>query len=52
MNNNNNQIFSAEKVIEKELKKHPERDRMKTVKMAAEKERKIIIIQMNSQQLE
>lgn len=40
MNNNKNQIFSAENVIEKELKKHPEKDRMKTVKMAAEKERK------------
>lgn len=33
MNNNKNQIFSAEKVIdkEKELKKHPERNRVKTV---------------------
>lgn len=42
MNNNNNEIFSAEKVIEKEkeFKKHPERDRVKTVKIAAEKEKK------------
>lgn len=31
MNNNKNQIFSAEKVIEKELKEHPERNRVKTV---------------------
>lgn len=33
MNNNKDEIFSAEKVIEKEkeLKKHPERDRVKTV---------------------
>lgn len=36
MNNNKNQIFNAEKVIEKELKKYPERNRMKTVSMTAE----------------
>lgn len=38
MNNNKSQIFSAEKVIEKEkeLKKHPERDRVKTVSAMAE----------------
>lgn len=36
MNNNKNQIFSAEKVIEKELKEYPERDRVKTVTMTAE----------------
>lgn len=38
MNNNKNQIFSAEKVLakEKELKEHPERDRVKTVTMTAE----------------
>lgn len=42
--NNKNQIFSAEKVLakEKELKEHPERDRVKTVKIAAEKEKKEI----------
>lgn len=39
MNNNKNQIFSTEKVLakEKELKEHPERDRVKTVTMTAEK---------------
>lgn len=31
MNNNKNQIFSAEKVIEKKSLKHPERNRVKTV---------------------
>lgn len=38
MNNNKNQIFSTEKVLakEKELKEHPERDRVKTVTMTAE----------------
>ena len=36
MNNNKNQIFNAENVIEKELKKYPERNRMKTVSMTAE----------------
>lgn len=38
MNNNKNQIFNAEKVIEKEkeLKKHPERNRVKTVSLTAE----------------
>lgn len=38
MNNNKNQIFSAEKVLakEKELKEHPERDRVKTVSVMAE----------------
>lgn len=38
MNNNKNQIFSAEKVIEKEkeLKEHPERNRVKAVSMTAE----------------
>lgn len=37
MNNNKNQIFNAEKVIEKEkeLKKHPERNRVKTVNAMA-----------------
>ena len=42
INNNKNQIFSTKKVIEKEkeLKEHPERDRVKTVKIAAEKEKK------------
>lgn len=36
MNNNKNQIFSAEKVLakEKELKEHPERDRVKIDAMA------------------
>lgn len=39
MNNNKNQIFSAEKVLakEKEFKEHPERNRVKTVTMTAEK---------------
>lgn len=37
MNNNKSQIFNAENVIEKkELKKHPERDRVKTVNAMAE----------------
>lgn len=38
MNNNKNQIFSAEKVLakEKELKEHPERTRVKTVSLTAE----------------
>lgn len=38
MNNNKNQIFSAEKVLakEKELKEHPERNRVKTVSLTAE----------------
>lgn len=38
MNNNKNQIFNAEKVLakEKELKEHPERDRVKTVSAMAE----------------
>lgn len=42
MNNNKSQIFNAERAIEKEkeLKEHPERDRVKTVKIAAEKEKK------------
>ena len=44
MNNNKRQIFNAEKVIEKEkekeFKKHPESNRVKTVKIAAEKEKK------------
>ena len=42
MSNNKNQIFNAEKVIEKEkeLKEHPDRNRVKTVKIAAEKEKK------------
>lgn len=36
MNNNNNQIFNAEKVLakEKELKEHPERNRVKIDTMA------------------
>lgn len=36
--NNKSEIFSAEKVLakEKELKEHPERDRVKTVTMTAE----------------
>ena len=34
--NSKNQIFSAEKVIEKELKEYPERDRVKTVSLTAE----------------
>lgn len=34
--NSKNQIFSAEKVIEKELKEHPERNRVKTVSLTAE----------------
>lgn len=40
--NNKNQILNAERAIEieKELKKHTERDRVKTVKIAAEKEKK------------
>lgn len=44
MNNNKSQIFNAERAIEieKELKKHPERNRVKTVKIAAEKEKKEI----------
>lgn len=38
MNNNKNQIFNAENIIEKkELKKHLERDRVKTVTMTTEK---------------
>lgn len=39
MNNNKSQIFNAERAIEKEkeLKEHPERDLVKTVKIAAEK---------------
>lgn len=38
MNNNKNQIFSVEKVLakEKELKEHPERNRVKTVSLTAE----------------
>ena len=42
MNNNKSQIFNAERAveIEKEFKKHPERNRVKTVKIAAEKEKK------------
>lgn len=38
MNNNKNQIFSTKKVIEKEkeLKEHPERDRVKTANAMAE----------------
>lgn len=38
MSNNKNQIFSAEKVLakEKELKEHPERNRVKTVSLTAE----------------
>ena len=42
MNNNNSQIFTAERTIEieKEFKEHPERNRVKTVKIAAEKETK------------
>ena len=38
MNKNKNQIFNSEKVLakEKELKEHPERDRVKTVTMTAE----------------
>lgn len=32
--NSKNQIFSAEKVIEKELKEHPERNRVKIDAMA------------------
>ena len=36
MNNNKNQIFNAEKVIEKELKEHTERNRVKTVNAMAE----------------
>ena len=38
MNNNKDQIFNAEKVIEKEkeLKEHPERNRVKTLSMTAE----------------
>lgn len=37
--NSKDQIFSAEKVLakEKELKEHPERNRVKTVTMTAEK---------------
>ena len=34
MNNNRNEIFSDEKLIEKELKKHPERNRVKIDAMA------------------
>lgn len=38
MNNNKSQIFNAERAIEieKELKKHPERDRVKTVSAMVE----------------
>lgn len=38
MNNNKSQIFSAERAIEieKELKEHPERNRVKTVSLTAE----------------
>lgn len=38
MNNNKTQIFNAEKVLvkEKELKEHPERNRVKTVSLTAE----------------
>lgn len=38
MNNNKSQIFNAERAIEieKELKKHPERNRVKTVSLTAE----------------
>lgn len=38
MNNNKTQIFNAEKVLvkEKELKEHPERNRVKTVSAMAE----------------
>ena len=37
MNNNKSQIFNAERAIEKEkeLKEHPERDRVKTVNAMA-----------------
>lgn len=40
MNKNKNQIFNSEKVLakEKELKKHPERNRVKMVTMTAEDE--------------
>ena len=42
MNNNKSQIFNAERAIEmeKEFKEHPERNRLETVKIAAEKEKK------------
>lgn len=42
MNNNKSQIFNAERTIEieKEFKEHSERNRVKTVKIAAEKEKK------------
>ena len=42
MNNNKSQIFNAERAIEieKEFKEHPDRNRVKTVKIAAEKEKK------------
>ena len=42
MNNNKSQIFNAERAIEieKELKEHPERNRVKTVKIAAEEIKK------------
>ena len=38
MNNNKSQIFSAERAIEieKELKEHPERNRVKTVSLTDE----------------
>lgn len=38
MNNNKDEIFSTEKVLakEKELKEHPERNRVKTVSLTAE----------------
>ena len=38
MNNNKSQIFSAERAIEieKELKEHPERNRVKTVSLTAD----------------
>lgn len=39
MNNNKDQIFNVERAIEieKELKEHPERNRVKTVSLTAEK---------------
>lgn len=42
MNNNKSQIFNAERAIEieKEFKEHPERNRVKTVKIAAEEIKK------------
>lgn len=42
MNKNKSQIFNAERAIEieKEFKEHPERNRVKTVKIAAEEIKK------------